>query len=345
MGILSQIEERLGLRKARQYLEMNGYETKQSIITLGKSGKRHKIDLLALKADAIAKIKILISCKTRRKTIGKDSVTRIKRTMDDINANQGIIISLTSKFGFSDEARKMAANFGIELWTREDLEKRFIGNQNLPQPKSTKKVKSIKAALSLSPKIRKKDAITIALTLKDNVELISTDFAYLTCYLVQFTYLTKEGLIQKKQNVKVFWALYEGIDGEYYQNLDSNLRFVDIRSGNFWTSPIIIYPRLNSNEILHEINKSYSKLIINEKPVETQRKWKSINQLLGRFREKTTIRSIKEMYYPLFVSILKGNRGERWFIVDGYYGNPSEQMNAIFNRNSSYIRRHMSSKY
>jgi uncharacterized protein Veg len=340
---MSSIRKRLGLKKARQYLEMNGYKTKQSIIIFGKSGKKYKIDLLALKTDKITKIRIVISFKQWKKPIGKDSVNKIKKLMDDIDANKGIIISLSSTFGFSAEAKKTAANTGIELWSNKDLEKRLIGDESLSQPHSIETARPRKTALSLSPKIRKKDAIAYFLNSKSE-ELISTDLVYLSCYLVQFTHSTKEGLIQKKQNVKVLWDLYEGIEGEHYQIIDSNLRFVDFHSGGLWISPVIIYPRLNSDEIMREIKKSGSKLRNNENLFESQKRWKTINKLFGRYREESTIRSIKEVYYPLFVSLLKGNNGERWAIMDGYSGNPSKQLNAIFNRNSPYIRRFMLSK-
>ena len=341
---MNSIRKRLGLKKARQYLEMNGYETKQSIIIFGKSGKKHKIDLLALKTDRIAKIKIIISFKQWKKPIGKDSVSKIKKLMDDIDANKGIIISLSSTFGFSAEAVKTATNTGIELWSNKDLEKRLIGDESLSQPHSIEIARTRKTALSLSPKIQKKDAIAYFSNSKSEEELISTDLVYLSCYLVQFTHSTKEGLIKKKQNVKVLWDLYEGIEGERYQIMDSNLRFSDFHSGGFWISPVIIYPRLDSDEIMNEIKKSDSKLRNNENLFGSQKRWKTINQLFGRFREESTIRSIKEVYYPLFVSLLKGNNGERWSIIDGYSGNPSKQMNAIFNRNSPYIRRFMLSK-
>jgi hypothetical protein len=320
-----------------KYLELNGYETEIDITVEGRSGAKHKIDVLAVKTDAIAKVKIAIDFKRWNKSIGKSAISKFKRVLNDIGADKGIIISLSSKFGFSYSAKIIAEEFNVELWDRIQLARRLETVETLSQLYQLE-AKPERLILTMSPKITIDEAANIVVEAKRQTEKAEfTRFSYLPFYLFQFTCSVKKGFIRKKESVKVLWSLCEGIEGKHYPMTDSSVRFTDIHSESFNKEAPIIAPKVNIEKLRKEIEEACSQLDLSHKAV--QNLYDVIERTLGGLDAKPRIHSVKELYYPFYVALLKNENGARWFVIDGYSGEHNEEMSDTFNRNFSYMER------
>ena len=335
-------EKRHGLAKRIvRFLQINGYETKRNVVIEGKSGTKHKVNILAVKSDAVTKIKIILECKAWNKSIGKDVVSKVNYVTSDIGANKGIIICFSSRFGFSKGAKTAAEKLGIELWDREELRSRLEAVETLSQLYQLEA--KPERALTISPKIVQADAMKIAMNAKSLKEKLEfTKFVYLPFYLFQFTCAVKKGFIRKKESVKVLWSLCESIEGKHYPVMDSSVRFIDIHPEDFDTKAPIIAPKLKSATIRNEIEEACSELGKFDTSSAVQSRHSMIQQALGRLEAKPRIHSVKELYYPFFVALLREESKARWFVIDGYTGRHSEEMSAIFNHNFSYIQKFVS---
>jgi hypothetical protein len=338
VGILGLVKGMPKIKKrVEKYLQINGYETNRDLKITGKSGAKHKLDILAIKSDAVTKTNLLVECKNWNRIVGKNAVSKVHKVMADTSISNGIIVSLSSRFGFSTQAKKVAEDLGIDLWDIAELERRLETTEKLSHKYQLEATKFVRTTLTLSPKILQKEAEKISLNQKTQREKIDfIEFTYLPCYLIQFTTVRK-GVLSKKGTVRVLWILCESIEGKHYSTPDSHVRFRDVHLRDLHKASIIA-PKKTSAAIKKETEDAYSELDKLASFSKELMRLGGINHSLEDLKVKPTIRSIKELYYPLFVALINDDDEQRWLVVDAYSGVYSEEMSDIFNRHFDYIK-------
>ena len=96
-----------------RYFAANGYETSCNQVIEGRSGAPHEIDVLAVRPDPLARVKVAIECKSWRSPIEKAVLSKLDYVMRDCGLNKGIVVSTG---GFRSGAERAAAELGIDLW-------------------------------------------------------------------------------------------------------------------------------------------------------------------------------------------------------------------------------------
>ena len=78
----------------------------------GRSGVSHQIDVLTKHTDGLHEYRTAISCRYRKKKVGKPAVMEFANVIDDANLSKGVMVS---KAGFTGPAQVYAQHVGIGL--------------------------------------------------------------------------------------------------------------------------------------------------------------------------------------------------------------------------------------
>src|SRR4051812_13418344 len=73
-----------------EYFKSNGYQVQLNVISEGRSGGRHELDVLAIKSDGVADFRVMIECKCWNTPIEKDVVSKAAHAVADLGLNKAI---------------------------------------------------------------------------------------------------------------------------------------------------------------------------------------------------------------------------------------------------------------
>lgn len=121
-AVSSVAQGRLLEQRVASYFQHHGYRVLTNQILVGRSERRHEVDVLARKSDALTEFAVAIECKAWNTPIEKDVVTKLHYVMDDLGLHKGIIVSLAGSRAGADTA---AQRHGIEIWGSEELRRRL----------------------------------------------------------------------------------------------------------------------------------------------------------------------------------------------------------------------------
>jgi len=201
-------------RKIEKFFQLHEYQTKRNVYFEGKSGGKHEIDILAEKIDGITTFKAMIECKAWNKPIEKDVVSKIDYVVRDLGLNKGIIVSLN---GWRIGAEKSAKELGIELWGKDEIEKR-LGKVSVAELETSEFKKVITGfpfyikEYDVKPLIEKESKV---LLLFGNEDIKWIKSSWLPCYLFEISCSKTEGFIKRNLKTKKIWNIYDALTGSY----------------------------------------------------------------------------------------------------------------------------------
>jgi hypothetical protein len=76
-----------------RYFAANGYETSCNQVIEGRSGAPHEIDVLAVRPDPLARVKIAIECKSWRNPVETAVLSKLENVMRNCGLNKAIVVS------------------------------------------------------------------------------------------------------------------------------------------------------------------------------------------------------------------------------------------------------------
>jgi hypothetical protein len=100
----------------------HGYRTSTNTIVVGRSGARHEIDILASRQEDLLETRVGVECKNWSQPIDTAVVARARLVRDDLGLGQMVI---ACPAGATPAARTTAAEAGIAIWDRTELEQRL----------------------------------------------------------------------------------------------------------------------------------------------------------------------------------------------------------------------------
>ncbi len=100
----------------------HGYRTATNTIVVGRSGARHEIDILASRQEDLLDARVAVECKNWSQPIDTAVVARARLIRDDLGLGQMVI---ACPAGATPAARTTAAECGIAIWDRQELEQRL----------------------------------------------------------------------------------------------------------------------------------------------------------------------------------------------------------------------------
>jgi Restriction endonuclease len=100
----------------------HGFATHTNAIVVGRSGARHELDILASRREDLLETRVGVECKNWAHPIDTAVVARARLIRDDIGLGQMVIACAG---GATPAARTTAAQSGITLWERAELETRL----------------------------------------------------------------------------------------------------------------------------------------------------------------------------------------------------------------------------
>ena len=100
----------------------HGYRTETNTIVIGRSGARHEVDVLATAADELLERRVGVECKNWAQPVDTAVVARARLVRDDLGLGQMVV---ACPAGATPAARTTAAESGIAIWDRAELERRL----------------------------------------------------------------------------------------------------------------------------------------------------------------------------------------------------------------------------
>lgn len=100
----------------------HGYRTETNTIVVGRSGARHEVDVLATAADDLLERRVGVECKNWAQPVDTAVVARARLVRDDLGLGQMVV---ACPAGATPAARTTAAESGIAIWDRTELERRL----------------------------------------------------------------------------------------------------------------------------------------------------------------------------------------------------------------------------
>ena len=326
-------------RKIEKFFQLNGYKTKRNVILEGRSGGEHEIDILAEKTDNITTHRIMVECKAWNKPIEKDVVSKVDYIMRDLGLNKAIIVSLK---GWRIGAEKTAKELGIELWGRDEIERR-LGRLTLAELETIQFRKVIIGLPSNIKEDRAKELIEneskgfLGLG-KEKLELMQ--LVWIPCYLFQISTSRREGVFRRKMKTMKIWNLYEALSGNWIQTFKTKPAVEEI------DADCCLQPKIKDNKIKKSIETTFKKALEVVRP-ETKARYFNRLRELGIHPPIDAIEfdSIEDIFYPVYLGIMRKGEKERVVAVDGVKGIVSRPLGDVLTANLSYMMEILKEKY
>lgn len=100
----------------------HGYRTQLNAVVVGQSGARHEVDVLASRREDLLETRVGVECKNWAQPIDTAVVARARLVREDLGLGQMVV---ACPGGATPAARTTAAQAGVTLWERAELEARL----------------------------------------------------------------------------------------------------------------------------------------------------------------------------------------------------------------------------
>ena len=318
-------------KKIEKFFQLNGYKTKRNVVLEGRSGGKHEIDILAEKTDNITTHHIMVECKAWNKPIEKDVVSKVDYIMRDLGLNKAIIVSLK---GWRIGAEKTARELGIELWGKDEIERK-LGRITLAELET---IQFKKVIIGLLSNIREDEAKELIeneskgfLGLgKEKLELMQ--LVWIPCYLFQISTSRMEGILRRKMKTTKIWNLYEALSGNWIQTFKTKPAVQEINAD------CCLQPKIKDIKIKKSIEATLKKALEVVRP-ETKARYFDRLRELGIPSPINAIEfdSVESIFYPVYLGIMRRGEKERAVAVDGVKGIVNKSLSDVLTANLSYV--------
>lgn len=317
--------------KIERSFQLYGYKTERNVILEGKSGGKHEIDILAEKSDGVTTMRIMVECKAWDRPIEKDVVSKVHYVKEDLGLNKAIIVALS---GWRIGAEKSARELGIDLWGRDELEKRLgrVEVAELETIEFKKIVVGARPIISEDSALRliEKERRGILGLGKEEVEFAK--LVWVPCYLFQISHAKAEGIIRKKIRTKTIWDLYDALEGFLLYMLGGEPRWGEIEAGN------VLQSKIKDREIKRALQKSFEKAREVVTPKAKRRYAKKLAELgIPLPVTNISVEDISRVYYPFYVALLRKGEKRRLVAVDAVQGNLHKTMSGALTMNLDFV--------
>lgn len=324
-------------RQIEKFFLIHGYQTKKNVHLEGKSGGKHEIDILAEKSDGIQTIKTMVECKAWNKPIEKDVVSKVSYIVRDLGLNKAIIVSLE---GWRIGAEKAGKELGIELWGKDDIEKKlgkvFIAELETMEFKKVITGFPIAFLPDVVNPIVEKESKGFLSFGKEEIRFIK--FCWLPCYLFEISCSKTEGFLSKKLKTQKIWNIYEALSGSLF------LRFADMPNLEDVNAETILQPKIKYGKIKNKLLENFEKCTNVITPKAKERYKEKIIELgIPITTENLNVDNILEMFYPVYTARLSKGDKERLIVIDGRKGSIAKDISGVFTANMSYVLKSLES--
>ncbi|MEO0078435.1 MAG: restriction endonuclease [candidate division WOR-3 bacterium] len=112
--------ERIPKARVQEFLAREGYEVRDSVQTVGRSGAEHKIDLIATKRNGPLEHRIVVGFASAEEAVDSEEVIKLYAKAYDVNA-QDIILVASPKL--SEDAQQFASHYHIKVFNADELDR------------------------------------------------------------------------------------------------------------------------------------------------------------------------------------------------------------------------------
>ena len=325
-------------KKIEKFFQLHEYQTKRNVFLEGKSGGNHELDILAEKSDGIQKFKTIVECKAWNKPIEKDVVSKVAYVVRDLGLNKAIIVSLN---GWRTGAEKSAKELGIELWGKDEIEKK-LGKVSIAELETIEFKKVITGVpfcvkeYDVKPLIEN-ESKGFLLFGKEEIKWIKS--SWLPCYVFEISCSKTEGLIKRNLKTKKIWNLYEALTGSALFYFEDRPSLGEVKA------EIIIQPLIKDVKIKNKITEAfekYMKVVTHKANARYEHKLTALGIPLST--ENLNVDSVLEMFFPVYIALLTKGDNERIIAIDGTNGKINKAIGDVLTANISFVVESFKSK-
>jgi Restriction endonuclease len=323
-----------------EFFEANGYATERNVVLEGRSGGRHEVDVLAVKADGVTEFRVVVECKQWNRPIEKDVVSKVGYVVQDLGLNKGIVVSLE---GWRVGAERAASELRIDLWDSVDLEKRLggiavshlKGGSSSPQRRVTAPRPVVDRDFAVWSFERRRSGI-----FGSGERVAWIELAYAPMLLVRIRLSHDHTSFGRTHlRTKSLANLYDTISGSFHSHLNDGEIMEVVPATR------IIPARLRDRKIVSSLMKECGRLteLVSAPALERQ---KQVVESLGIPAPygQISVESTEEVAWPYYIALLKEAQGlfrgggkERLVAVDAAGKTAAVEMSDVFTLNFTYV--------
>jgi len=292
----------------------HGYQTQTNAILVGQSGARHEIDVLAVRREDLLETRVGIECKNWAQPIDTAVVARARLVREDLGLGQMVI---ACPGGATPAARTTAAQAGVTLWERAELEVR-LGAPAIaalgPAP----------AAIARRGVARRTDLAQAERTVRaeargplgmSRAQIRWLGNAWITLLEVRFGYGERAGLRQRLR-VRAAYTVYESLTGTAcWTDTHQVATAPDILD----PAPALtagVTPDALAAELVRMIERSESLV----QPNARERHLESCRELMIPEAAHVSVDQVTALEWPICLAIVDDRRGARAVVLDAARG-------------------------
>lgn len=297
-----------------------GFVTQTNAIIVGQSGARHEIDVLASRREDLLETRVGIECKNWAQPIDTAVVARARLVRDDIGLGQMVI---ACPGGATPAARTTAAQSGITLWERAELEARLgatvVVALGPAAPAITRRGVARRTGLARAERTLRAEVRGPLGMTRGQVRWLGD--AWIPLLEVRFGCGERTGLRQRLR-VRATYTLYESLTG-----------------AACWTSPRSLVvaadlddpaPRLASAVTADALAAELTRLIVRSEalvqPSARERHEDACRALMIPVAAHVSVDEVAEVDWPICLAVVDDRRGTRAVVVDATTGRVSPEL-------------------
>jgi hypothetical protein len=296
----------------------HGYATTTNAMVVGSSGARHEIDVLAVRRDDLLEARVGVECKNWAHAIDTAVVARARLVRDDAGLGQVVI---ACPGGATPAARRTAAEAGIALWDRAELDKR-LGPAAIAALRPARVAGSHLGAARRMTAERSHDALrrqTRGAMGIGRGEVLWSGDAWLPVFEVRFGCGVRTGL-RRQLRVRPAFAVYDGWDGTALWDAAEPVDAVDVADD---AAPVV-EPSHSPAALANELTRMIGRTGDLVQDAARERHDDACRQSLIPDAEIVTVDDVRVLVWPVTMAVVRTRRGDRAVVVDAVVGKANE---------------------
>lgn len=320
-------------RQIGEFFALSGYAVRRNVISEGRSGGKHELDVLAEKADGITTYRLVVECKAWDAPIEKDVVAKLDYVIRDLGLNKGIIVALA---GWRTGAERAATQLGIDLWGPAELEARLgqVALAGLQAGPVALRAVGFPVVVSEEEAHRAITAQSRGRLGLGKEEVMGTKLVWVPFFLFQIACSRPDKQLFRKAALKTrtIWNAYEALQGSLHASWEAAPPLDEV------AMTVALRPRVKPTTITGQLQKTLAKWTEVVRPA-TQERYATMLAALGipLPTSSISIDSQRELYIPFHLGRLRSRGAERLVAVDAVTGRVDEGLGKVLTAHLSYV--------
>lgn len=291
----------------------HGYRTRRNVVSEGRSGARHEVDVLAETADPLTTYRLAVECKAGREPVEQDVVSKLAWVVADLGLHKGILVAPA---GATAGAARAATRLGVELWGPDEVALR-LGPAGTGEPAAVVGLRVLGLPAAVGPE-RAGRAVRRARTglLRGAREsLVASTLAWVPVWELGLTLSRSRGR-GRGQEASRAWHAYEALAGALVEVSPAPAPAVELQV----SAPVLV-TRVGEGRLAGDLRRAVARLAA----VTTEAAVARHEAILAEMgvpgdTEHVEVESARLIHLPAHLALLRRRDVERVVAVDARTG-------------------------